>query len=552
MVGRAPDSIQIVRPMRDGVIADFVVTEGMLHHLIGKVQGRQRLFRPEIMICVPSGVTSVERRAVTEAAISAGARQAWLIDEPLAAAIGVGLPIAEPRGNAICDIGGGTTEIAVISMSGMVVAHSIRVGGNRIDDAIASYLKRTHNLLIGERTAEEVKVAAGSAVSMKQPLVTEVRGRDVVTGLPKNVQVTSNDIVEAIQEPLRLIVGAVRAVLEETPPELAADRPDWRLVVFGPAGGVAHVPEASYHLLPRTRLIGRHLQWPAAMRRLKPDVYFGPAGAMPLGRIGIPSAITVHDLAIYRNPRWFPGRQPLSTRLVVPRSILRADVVIAVSENTARDIVELFGIDRARIHVVPHGISPKLRPMGAEELADARARLGLPERFILFVGTIEPRKHLETLLDAWATMRDRPDHVVVGSWGWRYEAIRDKMARLGPRLHHMESVDPDELPAIYNLARALAHPAWYEGFGLPPLEAMACGTPVVVSDTSSLPEVVGDAGLVVAAGDADAWRKALEKILGDHDLAADLRRRGILRAAEFSWSRSAAMTWEVIEEAIGS
>src|SRR5947209_14431241 len=200
MLGRAPDTIQIVRPMRDGVIADFVVTEGMLHHFIGKVQGRQRIFKPEIMICVPSGVTSVERRAVTEAAISAAAAQAWLIDEPLAAAIGVGLPIAEPRGNAICDIGGGTTEIAVISMSGMVVAHSIRVGGNRIDDAIATYLKRTHNLLIGERTAEEVKVAAGSAVSMKQPLVTEVRGRDVVTGLPKNVQVTSNDIVEAIQE----------------------------------------------------------------------------------------------------------------------------------------------------------------------------------------------------------------------------------------------------------------------------------------------------------------------------------------------------------------
>src|SRR5262252_512983 len=218
MVGRAPEAIQVVRPMREGVIADFVVTEGMLHHLIGKVQGRQRLFRPEIMICVPSGVTSVERRAVTEAAISAGARQAWLIDEPLAAAIGAGLPIAEPRGNAICDIGGGTTEIAVISLSGMVVAHSIRVGGNRIDEAITAYLRRKHNLLIGERTAEEVKIAVGSAVPMKQPLVTDVRGRDLVTGLPKNVEVSSNDVVEAIQEPLRLIVSAVRDVLEETPP----------------------------------------------------------------------------------------------------------------------------------------------------------------------------------------------------------------------------------------------------------------------------------------------------------------------------------------------
>jgi rod shape-determining protein MreB len=233
MVGRAPDTIQLVRPMREGVIADFVVTEGMLHHFIGKVQGRQRIFKPEIMICVPSGVTSVERRAVTEAAISAGARQAWLIDEPLAAAIGAGLPISEPRGNAICDVGGGTTEIAVISLSGMVVAHSIRVGGNRIDDAITTYMKRKHNLLIGERTAEEVKIAVGSAVLMKEPLVTEVRGRDLVSGLPKNIEVTSNEVTEAIQEPLRLIVGAVRDVLEETPPELAADIFDRGIVLSG-------------------------------------------------------------------------------------------------------------------------------------------------------------------------------------------------------------------------------------------------------------------------------------------------------------------------------
>jgi rod shape-determining protein MreB and related proteins len=233
MVGRTPDAIQVVRPMREGVIADFVVTEGMLHHFIGKVQGRQRIFKPEIMICVPSGVTSVERRAVTEAAISAGARQAWLIDEPLAAAIGVGLPIAEPRGNAICDIGGGTTEIAVISLSGMVVAHSIRVGGNRIDDAIAAYLKRKHNLLIGERSAEELKIAAGSAVTMKEPLYAEVRGRDIVSGLPRSLEVSSNEVVEAIQEPLRLIVGAVRAVLEETPPELAADIFDRGIVLSG-------------------------------------------------------------------------------------------------------------------------------------------------------------------------------------------------------------------------------------------------------------------------------------------------------------------------------
>jgi rod shape-determining protein MreB len=233
MVGRTPDTIQVIRPMRDGVIADFAVTEGMLHHFIEKVQGRQRIFKPEIMICVPSGVTSIERRAVTEAAISAGARQAWLVDEPLAAAMGAGLPISEARGNAICDIGGGTTEIAVISLSGMVVAHSIRVGGNRIDDAIADHLKRRHNLLIGERTAEEVKIAAGSAIHMKEPLRAEVRGRDLVTGLPRQLEITSNDIAEAIQEPLGLIVRAVRSVLEETPPELAADIYDRGMVLTG-------------------------------------------------------------------------------------------------------------------------------------------------------------------------------------------------------------------------------------------------------------------------------------------------------------------------------
>ncbi len=304
--------------------------------------------------------------------------------------------------------------------------------------------------------------------------------------------------------------------------------------------------------MPHMRLVGRHLQWPAMIRRLKPHAYFGPAGALPLGPVGCPSAITVHDLAIYRNPRWFPGRQPLSTRLVVPRSVLRADVVIAVSENTAKDVVEFFGIDRNRIEVVPHGVSAKFRPMGRDELDDARARLGLPDRFILSVGTVEPRKNLETLLDAWVLMRDRPDLVVVGSWGWRYESIREKMDRLGPRLHHLQSVDPEELPAIYNLARVLAHPAWYEGFGLPPLEAMASGTPVVVSDTSSLPEVVGGAGMVVPAGDVEAWRKALEIVVSDVDLAADMRHRGILRAAQFSWERAAHLTWRAIDDAIAA
>jgi glycosyltransferase involved in cell wall biosynthesis len=329
------------------------------------------------------------------------------------------------------------------------------------------------------------------------------------------------------------------------------DRPDCRMTVFGPPGAFVHVPHAAYRPMPRTRLIGRHLQWPARIRQLKPDAYFGPAGVLPLGDVGCPSVITVHDLAIYRNSGWFPGRQPLSTRYVVPRSVLRADVVIAVSENTAQDVVDVFGIPRSRIDVVPHGVATSFSPMSAEDLAAARARLKLPDRFILFVGTIEPRKNLETLLEAWAMMRDRPDLVVVGAWGWLYEPIRERMQRMGPRLHHIDGLDPADLPAVYNLARVLAHPAWYEGFGLPPLEAMACGTPVVVSDRASLPEVVGGAGIVVPADQPEAWRKALEEVVRDTDLAADMKRRGILRAAQFSWGRAATLTWQAIDRAIG-
>lgn len=333
---------------------------------------------------------------------------------------------------------------------------------------------------------------------------------------------------------------------------MAIDRPDCRFTVYLPPNvavpGAA--PGIAYRPLPATRFIGRHLQWPARIRRLRPDAYFGPVGVLPLREVGCPSAITVHDLAIYRNPNWFPGGQPLSTRWVVPRSLRRADIVIAVSASTARDITELFGVPASRIEVVPHGVSSVFKPMSSEDLAGARARLALPERFILFVGTIQPRKNLVTLLEAWAMMRDRPDLVIVGGWGWLYEPIKERLGRLGGGVHHLDSLDPADLPAVYNLARVLAHPAWYEGFGLPPLEAMACGTPVVVSDRSSLPELVEEAGLVVAADDADAWRKALEKVCGDPDLAADMRRRGILRAAEFSWGRAADLTWRAVDRAI--
>jgi glycosyltransferase involved in cell wall biosynthesis len=333
---------------------------------------------------------------------------------------------------------------------------------------------------------------------------------------------------------------------------MSVDRPDCRFTVYLPPGAAAPSPSPgiAYRPLPSAPFIGRHLQWPARIRRLRPDAYFGAAGALPLRGVGCPTVITVHDLAIYRNPAWFPGGQPLSTRFVIPRSLARADVIVAVSNSTAEDIEDLFGIAASSIDVVPHGVSSLFRPMSGEDLATARARLQLPERFILFVGTIEPRKNLEVLLDAWAMLSDRPDLVIVGAWGWNYEPIKKRLGRLGNAVHHIVGLDPAELPAVYNLARVLAHPAWYEGFGLPPLEAMACGTPVVVSDRSSLPEVVGDAGLIVAADEPEAWRRALEKVVGDTDLAADLKRRGILRAAQFSWPRSAGLTWRAVDRAV--
>jgi glycosyltransferase involved in cell wall biosynthesis len=333
---------------------------------------------------------------------------------------------------------------------------------------------------------------------------------------------------------------------------MSVERPDCRFTVYLPSGVAVpgNAAGIGYRPLPSSPVVGRHVQWPARIRRLKPDAYFGPAGALPLRSVGCPTVITVHDLAIYRNPDWFPGRQPLSTRLVIPRSLDRSDVVIAVSDNTAQDLEDLFGVPSSRIDVVPHGVSSRFRPMGGEDLAIARAKLKLPERFILFVGTIEPRKNLGTLLEAWAMLRSRPDLVIVGDWGWRYEATKEQIGRLGDRVHHIEGLDPANLPAVYNLARVLAHPAWYEGFGLPPLEAMACGTPVVVSDRSSLPDLVGDAGLIAAADDPEAWRKALEKVVEDSDLAAGMKRRGILRAAQFSWPRSARLTWRAVDRAI--
>ena len=233
MLGRTPGNIMASRPMRDGVIADYRVTEAMLSYFIQKVCGRVVLFKPEVMICVPAGVTQVERRAVLDATLSAGAKVAYLIDEPLAAAIGAKIPIAAASGSMIIDVGGGSTEAAVISLGGVVVHKSVRVAGNKVDEAVASFLKRNHNLLVGETTAEEVKLRIGSAIVLPTEETMEVKGRDTVTGLPRAGTVSSTEMTEAIRPTLLQIVGAAKGVLEETPPELASDIIDKGIVMSG-------------------------------------------------------------------------------------------------------------------------------------------------------------------------------------------------------------------------------------------------------------------------------------------------------------------------------
>ncbi|MGE5392873.1 MAG: rod shape-determining protein [Candidatus Saccharibacteria bacterium] len=233
MLGRTPDTIIAHRPMRDGVIADYRVTEAMLRYFINKATGNVRFFRPEVMISVPGGITSTERRAVIDAANAAGAKSAYVIKETVAAAIGAGIDIAAPVGNMIIDIGGGTTDVAVLSLGGIVTQTSVRVAGNKLDQAIAEHIRRKYGLAVGDRTAEEIKIKIGSAIPVEKETTIEIRGRDLVQGLPKTIQVSTNEVVEAIQEELREIIKAVRHVLQETPPELAADIIDKGMVLTG-------------------------------------------------------------------------------------------------------------------------------------------------------------------------------------------------------------------------------------------------------------------------------------------------------------------------------
>lgn len=233
MLGRTPGNITAIRPMKDGVIASFEITEAMLRYFIRKVQNHRMMVKPRIIISVPSGITEVEKRAVKDSSIHAGAREVYLIEEPMAAAIGVGLPVQEPAGNMIVDIGGGTTEVALISLAGIVFSRSVRVGGDEMDEAIIQYMKRAYNLMIGERTAEQIKISIGSAYPLPEETSIEVKGRDLVAGLPKTMTLTAEEVREALHDPVSTIVEAIRFTLERSPPELSADLVDRGLVLAG-------------------------------------------------------------------------------------------------------------------------------------------------------------------------------------------------------------------------------------------------------------------------------------------------------------------------------
>lgn len=243
MIGRTPDDIVAYRPMKDGVIADYRVTEAMLRYYMKKALGPWNIFKPDVMISVPAGITGTERRAVVEAAHRAGARRAYVVKEPILAAIGAGIPIHEPYGHMIVDAGGGTIDVAVISLGGIVCANSVKCSGNKLDHAIIDYMKRKHSLAIGDKMAEEVKVKIGAAMSVDDPLVMQVRGRDLISGLPRTVDISTNDVVAALQKELREMIRAIRTVLEQTPPELAADIIDRGIIMTGGTSQLRNFPE---------------------------------------------------------------------------------------------------------------------------------------------------------------------------------------------------------------------------------------------------------------------------------------------------------------------
>ena len=246
MIGKTPESIITYCPMKDGVIADYRVTEAMLRYFINKAMGKFNFFKPDVMISVPAGVTSTERRAVIEAAVRAGAKNTYVVKEPILAAIGAGIPIYEPNGHMIVDIGGGTTDVAVISLGGIVASTSVKCAGNKIDKAIADYIKKTFNLAIGDRTAEEVKIKIGAAVSLEEELRVTIKGRDFIQGLPRSVQVGTNEIVKAIDEELKQIIKAIKTVLQETPPELASDIIDHGIIMTGGSSMLRNLTDLVY------------------------------------------------------------------------------------------------------------------------------------------------------------------------------------------------------------------------------------------------------------------------------------------------------------------
>jgi len=246
MIGKTPESIIVYRPMKDGVIADYRVTEAMLRYFIGKTLGKYNLFKPDVMVSVPAGITSTERRAVVEAAIRAGARNAYVVKEPILAAIGAGIPIHESRGHMIMDIGGGTTDVAVISLGGIVASTSVKCAGDKLDQAITDYIKKTFNLAIGDKTAETIKIKIGAAIPLEEELTATIKGRDFIQGLPRTAQVSTNEIVRAIDKELKIMIGAIKDVLAETPPELAADIIDDGIIMTGGSSQLRNLADLVY------------------------------------------------------------------------------------------------------------------------------------------------------------------------------------------------------------------------------------------------------------------------------------------------------------------